>query len=84
MGILNKEKKGMKCREDPTTGLKSCERVVRDSKTGELMGDGQSFKVRADPSTGCKPSLEDPTIMDDDWDQVDKMAKKISEGCKRN
>jgi hypothetical protein len=84
MGLIKpKDKKGMRCRENPD-GSRTCERVLRDSKSGEILGDGQSVTVFADPSNGCKPSMVgDSTIFDDDYASFDEVAARVSKGCKR-
>ncbi|MBU0893884.1 MAG: hypothetical protein KKF48_02380 [Nanoarchaeota archaeon] len=81
---FGKEKKGVKCREN-SDGSISCESIVRDKKTGEILGDGQQVNFLADPSNGCQPRLTgDNTMFDDEISRFGEIGQLVSKGCKKN
>lgn len=85
MGVFNKEKRGMNCQTDPTDNSVVCRRFVKNPKTGELLTDGQTARISADPSNNCQPRFEtDLTILDDEFPEFEKIAKRVSAGCQRN
>lgn len=81
MGLLNKERKGNRCKLNPDGG-ETCERVIQDNK-GEILGTQQKGTISADPSDGCKPRLTgDSTIFDDDKSSFNDAAGRVSDRCK--
>jgi hypothetical protein len=84
MGIFgNKEEKGFHCDPPASDGSVRCERVVWD-KNGEVLGDGQSMQITADPSDNCRPrATGNMVIKDSEVGKFDEIAGRVSAGCKR-
>lgn len=84
MALFEKEKKGVKCREN-SDGSISCESIVKDKKTGEILGDGQQVNFSADPSNGCQPRLTgENTFFDDELGRLSDVGTMVSKGCKKS
>lgn len=76
------ESKGFECTTQPD-GSELCKRVVR-SKDGKMDFDGQEMTIFADPDDNCKPvKVGNMRVMDDEWDEFDKIGKRVTSGCKR-
>lgn len=81
---FGKEKKGTKCSENPD-GSVTCESIVKDKRTQEILGDGQRVNFIADPSNGCQPRLTGENVMfDDEFDRLGNIGQMVSKGCKKN
>jgi hypothetical protein len=81
---MSKEKKGTKCRENED-GTVSCESIIKDKRSGEILGDGQHVNFAADSSNGCQPRLTgENTIYDDEIGRFAGIGEMVSKGCKKS
>lgn len=80
--MFSKEKKGMNCVQE-SDGSIVCRRIQRNQKSGDLLTDGQTVVISADPSNNCEPRFENLTVLDDEFPEFEKIAKRVSAGCRR-
>ena len=79
MGIF-RDKEGWACEDDPETGGKLC-RKFKATK-GANLANGTSVNLITDNKT-CRVSIiGHSTILKDDEEDVNKLAKKLESGCK--
>lgn len=80
--FFKKEEKGFECQTNQD-GSETCKRIVK-GPDGKMDYDGQELTIIADPSDGCKPvKVGNMRILDDEVGEFDKIAKRVSSGCKR-
>jgi hypothetical protein len=80
MGIFGGKKAGWDCKKTED-GKMTCIRF--ESGKGEKIADGTQITIGVNNTT-CEPYLDgDISILDDDEDQVNKIAKKMSASCRK-
>ena len=81
MGLFGK-KKGWDCHANPD-GTTTCRRF--EAGKNQKLATGTEITIGADPKNGCEPVLTGDvnSILDDESEDVDKIAKRVSAQCRR-